>query len=160
MSLFGFKIKVWICYLQLFNFQYSMLNIKAYIGWQVKKHWHCEYMECSAKFNWHVFAVFREIMHLVDSAASANGASLHGGLVNCLHHSLPQHWHLSNHHFNFHRRRRSRTFSRATLYSNTRSHFLERFSTILIIFRWKNLIIHHRICFPFRQLFHHYFLSF
>ena len=87
------------------------------LSFKVKKHWHCEYMECSAKFNWHVFAVFREIMHLVDSAATANGASSHGGLVNCLHHSLPQHWNLSNHHFNFHRRR-SRSFSRGPLGNN------------------------------------------
>ncbi|XP_046386363.1 uncharacterized protein LOC124156088 isoform X2 [Ischnura elegans] len=33
----------------------------------VKKHWRCGYVECSAKYNWRVVAVFKELMKAVDS---------------------------------------------------------------------------------------------
>ncbi|PSN32810.1 hypothetical protein C0J52_22971 [Blattella germanica] len=33
----------------------------------VKKHWKCTYIECSAKYNWRVVAVFKELMKAVDS---------------------------------------------------------------------------------------------
>lgn len=33
----------------------------------VKKHWKCTYVECSAKYNWRVVAVFKELMKSVDS---------------------------------------------------------------------------------------------
>ncbi|KDR12000.1 Ras-like protein family member 10B, partial [Zootermopsis nevadensis] len=32
----------------------------------VKKHWKCTYVECSAKYNWRVVAVFKELMKAVD----------------------------------------------------------------------------------------------
>ncbi|XP_063721867.1 ras-like protein family member 10B isoform X4 [Symsagittifera roscoffensis] len=43
----------------------------------VKKHWHCEYMECSAKYNCRVFGVFREIMMMVDACENSPGGGLH-----------------------------------------------------------------------------------
>lgn len=33
----------------------------------VKKHWKCNYVECSAKHNWGVIAVFKELMEVIDS---------------------------------------------------------------------------------------------
>lgn len=33
----------------------------------VKKHWKCGYIECSAKFNWKVIAVFKELINMIDS---------------------------------------------------------------------------------------------
>lgn len=33
----------------------------------VKKHWKCGYVECSARYNWRVVAVFKELMKTVDS---------------------------------------------------------------------------------------------
>lgn len=33
----------------------------------VRKHWKCSYVECSAKYNWHVVAVFKELMKAVDA---------------------------------------------------------------------------------------------
>lgn len=33
----------------------------------VKKHWKCGYVECSAKFNWKVVAVFKELITMIDS---------------------------------------------------------------------------------------------
>lgn len=36
----------------------------------VKKHWKCGYVECSAKFNWKVVAVFRELINMIDSLES------------------------------------------------------------------------------------------
>ncbi|XP_049825103.1 ras-like protein family member 10B [Aethina tumida] len=36
----------------------------------VKKHWKCGYLECSAKYNWKVVAVFKELIHMVDNLAS------------------------------------------------------------------------------------------
>lgn len=32
----------------------------------VKKHWKCGYVECSAKFNWKVYGVFRELINMID----------------------------------------------------------------------------------------------
>ena len=32
----------------------------------VKKHWKCNYVECSAKHNWGVIAVFKELMEVID----------------------------------------------------------------------------------------------
>lgn len=33
----------------------------------VKKHWKCNYVECSAKYNWGIIAVFKELMEVIDS---------------------------------------------------------------------------------------------
>ena len=33
----------------------------------VRKQWKCGYVECSAKFNWHVVMVFKELMKVVDN---------------------------------------------------------------------------------------------
>lgn len=33
----------------------------------VKKHWKCGYVECSAKYNWKVVGVFKELMNMIDS---------------------------------------------------------------------------------------------
>lgn len=33
----------------------------------VKKHWKCGYVECSARFNWRVVAVFKELVKTVDA---------------------------------------------------------------------------------------------
>lgn len=33
----------------------------------VKKHWKCGYVECSARYNWRVVAVFKELMKTIDS---------------------------------------------------------------------------------------------
>lgn len=33
----------------------------------VKKHWKCGYIECSAKYNWKVVAVFRELINMIDN---------------------------------------------------------------------------------------------
>lgn len=32
----------------------------------VKKHWKCGYVECSAKYNWHIVALFKELMKAID----------------------------------------------------------------------------------------------
>ena len=32
----------------------------------VKKQWKCAYMECSAKYNWHIVLLFKELMKLID----------------------------------------------------------------------------------------------
>lgn len=34
----------------------------------VRKHWKCGYVECSAKYNWRVVAVFHELMRSIDSS--------------------------------------------------------------------------------------------
>ncbi|EEB19677.1 conserved hypothetical protein [Pediculus humanus corporis] len=36
----------------------------------VKKHWKCNYVECSAKHNWGVIAVFKELMEVIDFYSS------------------------------------------------------------------------------------------
>lgn len=33
----------------------------------VKKHWKCGYVECSAKYNWKVVGVFKELINMIDS---------------------------------------------------------------------------------------------
>lgn len=33
----------------------------------VKKHWKCGYIECSAKYNWKVISVFKELISMIDS---------------------------------------------------------------------------------------------
>lgn len=39
----------------------------------VKKHWKCGYVECSARYNWRVVAVFKELMKTIDAVESAGG---------------------------------------------------------------------------------------
>lgn len=39
----------------------------------VRKQWKCVHLECSAKYNWRVTAVFRELMKAVDHAALSTG---------------------------------------------------------------------------------------
>lgn len=41
-------------------------SVKREITNIVKKHWKCVYVECSAKYNWHVTAVFKELMKIID----------------------------------------------------------------------------------------------
>ncbi|XP_077289867.1 ras-like protein family member 10B [Arctopsyche grandis] len=38
----------------------------------VKKHWKCGYVECSAKYNWRVVSVFKELMKTIDAMEHAN----------------------------------------------------------------------------------------
>lgn len=33
----------------------------------VKKHWKCGYIECSAKYNWKVVGVFKELINMIDN---------------------------------------------------------------------------------------------
>ncbi|CAH0773326.1 unnamed protein product [Bemisia tabaci] len=33
----------------------------------VKKHWKCSYVECSAKYNWRIVAIFKELMKTIDA---------------------------------------------------------------------------------------------
>ncbi|XP_046386358.1 uncharacterized protein LOC124156086 [Ischnura elegans] len=44
----------------------------------VKKHWRCGYVECSAKYNWRVVAVFKELMQAVDALEGGKNGSLGG----------------------------------------------------------------------------------
>ncbi|XP_046682050.1 ras-like protein family member 10B [Homalodisca vitripennis] len=44
----------------------------------VKKHWKCGYVECSARYNWRVVAVFKELMKTVDSMEGGGGLSTQG----------------------------------------------------------------------------------
>lgn len=37
------------------------------VAMQVKKQWKCGYIECSAKYNWHIIMLFKEIMKLIDN---------------------------------------------------------------------------------------------
>lgn len=39
----------------------------------VRKHWKCAYVECSARHNWGVVAVFKELMDVIDSTDSRRG---------------------------------------------------------------------------------------
>ncbi|XP_063218626.1 ras-like protein family member 10B [Bacillus rossius redtenbacheri] len=39
----------------------------------VKKQWKCCYVECSAKYNWRVVTVFRELMKIVDGIETGQG---------------------------------------------------------------------------------------
>lgn len=34
----------------------------------VTKHWKCNYIECSAKYNWKVMQLFKEVMEMIDSS--------------------------------------------------------------------------------------------
>lgn len=36
----------------------------------VKKHWKSGYIECSAKYNWKVVAVFKELINMIDNLSS------------------------------------------------------------------------------------------
>ncbi|XP_075256835.1 ras-like protein family member 10B isoform X2 [Convolutriloba macropyga] len=74
----------------------------------VKKHWHCEYMECSAKYNWRVFGVFREIMMLIDSA-TPNTQTYRPSMQSSTVHSLIHH--PFNHNWSNSGRRQSRVFN-------------------------------------------------
>ncbi|KAG8236107.1 hypothetical protein J437_LFUL000469 [Ladona fulva] len=42
----------------------------------VKKHWRCGYVECSAKYNWRVVAVFKELMKAIDSMEGRGNTGL------------------------------------------------------------------------------------
>lgn len=33
----------------------------------VKKHWKCGYIECSAKYNWKVVSLFKELINMIDN---------------------------------------------------------------------------------------------
>ncbi|XP_071448350.1 uncharacterized protein [Hetaerina americana] len=46
----------------------------------VKKHWRCGYVECSAKYNWRVVAVFKELMQAVDSMEGSKGCGTSVGM--------------------------------------------------------------------------------
>ena len=47
----------------------------------VRKQWKCAYVECSARFNWRVVALFRELMKAVDQSVRlrTHRAGLAGG---------------------------------------------------------------------------------
>ncbi|XP_023212819.1 ras-like protein family member 10B [Centruroides sculpturatus] len=55
----------------------------------VKKHWKCGYVECSAKYNWHIVLLFKEVMRILDNLDStykpSSGASRFDGLQGSLH---------------------------------------------------------------------------
>ncbi|KAL1502794.1 hypothetical protein ABEB36_007889 [Hypothenemus hampei] len=36
----------------------------------VKKHWKCGYIECSAKYNWRVMHVFKELMNMIENVSN------------------------------------------------------------------------------------------
>ena len=38
----------------------------------IKKQWKCDYIECSAKYNWHVVLLFKELMKDIDSMDLSN----------------------------------------------------------------------------------------
>ncbi|XP_045770427.1 ras-like protein family member 10B isoform X1 [Maniola jurtina] len=40
----------------------------------VRKHWKCSYVECSAKYNWRVIAVFKELMEMIDALEWSGGS--------------------------------------------------------------------------------------
>lgn len=55
----------------------------------VKKHWKCTYVECSAKYNWRVVAVFKELMKAVDSLETGQaGKEVCSPMMDNLHDAL------------------------------------------------------------------------
>jgi Ras-like protein family protein 10B len=55
----------------------------------VKKHWKCTYVECSAKYNWRVVAVFKELMKAVDSLETGQaGKEVCSPMMDNLHEAL------------------------------------------------------------------------
>ena len=42
----------------------------------VKKQWKCAYMECSAKYNWHIVLLFKELMKVIDQIDYGHKASM------------------------------------------------------------------------------------
>ncbi|KAG8236109.1 hypothetical protein J437_LFUL000471 [Ladona fulva] len=47
----------------------------------VKKHWRCGYVECSAKYNWRVVSVFKELMQAVDAFEGKSTPGSTGGSI-------------------------------------------------------------------------------
>jgi hypothetical protein len=41
----------------------------------VRKHWKCPHIECSAKYNWNVVSVFKELMKAVDTVIGTQRGS-------------------------------------------------------------------------------------
>jgi hypothetical protein len=41
----------------------------------VRKHWKCPHIECSAKYNWNVVSVFKELMKAVDTVIGSQRGS-------------------------------------------------------------------------------------
>ncbi|XP_022711145.1 ras-like protein family member 10B [Varroa jacobsoni] len=41
----------------------------------VKKHWRCGYVECSAKYNWHVVSLFRELARTIEGHRPESSAT-------------------------------------------------------------------------------------
>lgn len=39
----------------------------------VRKHWKCAYIECSAKYNWRVISIFKELMETIDAMEWSGG---------------------------------------------------------------------------------------
>lgn len=37
----------------------------------VRKHWKCNYLECSAKYNWRIMTIFRELLKSIDPIMTA-----------------------------------------------------------------------------------------
>lgn len=42
-------------------------QVAADIANLVKKHWRCGYIECSAKYNWRIVSVFKELMLMIEA---------------------------------------------------------------------------------------------
>lgn len=43
----------------------------------IKKHWKCSYLECSAKYNWRVSPIFRDILKSIETSLSHDTANQH-----------------------------------------------------------------------------------
>lgn len=61
----------------------SSMDVNKEYSNVAKKQWKCPYVECSAKYNWHVTAVFRELMKLIEKQMDMNqqksaSHSIHG----------------------------------------------------------------------------------
>ena len=48
----------------------------------VKKHWKCGYIECSAKYNWKIMALFKELTVAIDLIKGSGANSGFGGASN------------------------------------------------------------------------------
>lgn len=43
----------------------------------IRKQWKCSYIDCSAKYNWKVVGVFKEIIKIIDSVQPRSGTISH-----------------------------------------------------------------------------------
>ncbi|XP_039298052.1 ras-like protein family member 10B [Nilaparvata lugens] len=54
----------------------------------VKKHWKCGYVECSARYNWRIVAVFKELMKTIDSMEAVGGQQVCSPMIDNIHDAL------------------------------------------------------------------------